>query len=146
MKQPPNQSSNKYSKALWDQVLLCGQVYDESRLKVILTEGVAETLLHSMRNYCSTQKSASLLELARYSDTLRRLTEVSSQSSLSVQPYRNVSFKPKGKGNYVLQVGSTIIFSIIHPVRLLRDQRSRTHRKRYLRFSPCIINHPFPRG
>lgn len=107
MKEQTNPLATKNSKDLWEEVLRFGQVYDESRLKGILTGGMAETFSHSISNYWSTKKSSSILELARYAEKIRSLTAGSSQSTVSIQPDQNRPLKARGHVNPVLHVVSS---------------------------------------
>lgn len=44
-------SPPEYAQELWSKELNCGTVYDEARLKVILIEGLQESISQSVRNY-----------------------------------------------------------------------------------------------
>lgn len=54
--QPETMSTTRYSDTLWEKALNCWQVYDESRVKDVFTEGLHHSTCFSIRNQWDSTK------------------------------------------------------------------------------------------
>lgn len=64
-----------YAKSLWEKSLLCGNVYNEARLKDVFIESLYQSIRLSMRNLWSVKKHVTPQEVARETTSLAKLQE-----------------------------------------------------------------------
>lgn len=70
---PSNMTSTEYTEALWKKALPCHCVYDEYMLKGMFIEGLIWSIRRTMWSYWSSEKDASIHDLARHLVSLTNL-------------------------------------------------------------------------